>query len=155
MRRLSRYGLLSAALGTMILLPVTIRQHRANPTSSTRPFDDWNIIDLVEHLNRMGMKLQIRSTSSNGALGQTVFLTTAHKHWIDLNSLNKDPKRIHEWQGVIYCERVKGDTTLAVRLWGDHCLAVEPFLFYGDAELLQGIRAALTEVAQPPPRTDL
>jgi hypothetical protein len=135
----------------MILLPVTIRQHRASPTSSTRPFEDWNVIDLVEHLEHMGLKLQLRSTTANGVLGQTVYLTTDEKRWVDLNYLNKDPKRIHEWEGVIYCERVKGaDTTPALRLWREHCLVVGPFLFYGDGELLRSIRGALAPVGPPP-----
>lgn len=151
MRRLTRYGLLSATLGTMILLPVTIRQYRASPTSSTRPFEDWNIMDLVEHLNQMGLNLQLRSTTANGSIGSTVYLTTAEKRWTDLNFLNKDAKRIHEWEGVIYCERIKGgDTALALGLWGDRCLIVGPFLFYGDGELLRSIRGALAPVAPPP-----
>jgi hypothetical protein len=134
----------------MILLPVTIRQHRASSPSLTRAFEDWNMIDLVEHLDQMGVQLQLRSTLANGALGQTVYLTTADKHWVDLNTLNKDAKRIHEWEGVIYCERVKGDTAIALRLWGDRCLVVGPFLFYGDRELLRSIRGALAPVAPPP-----
>ena len=149
MRRLSRCGLLSVAFGTLILLPITIRLHRTSPTSSTRPFEDWNIVELVEHLDRMGVKLQLRSTQEDGSLGQTVFLTTAGKRWSDLNHLNRDPKRIHEWQGIIHCERVKGDMAIATRLYANHCLAIGPFLFYGDAELLRCVGAALAPVAPP------
>ena len=66
------------------------------------------------------------------------FLTTTDKEWEDLNHLVKDPKRINEWRGTLYCERAKANTDLwyLIRQWGANSLIVGPFLLYGDPELL-------------------
>lgn len=148
MLRFSRYGWWSAALVIMIVLAVASRPRRAESLSSSRPIEDWSIVELVEHLNRMDVAVQLRSTQQDGVLGQTVFLTTSDKDWHALNRLNKDEKRIHEWRGVLYCERAGQSATRAIHLlWDDHSLVVGPFLFCGDAELLHRVRAALAPFA--------
>jgi hypothetical protein len=148
MQRFSRYGWWSAAFVTMILLAVASKP-RSTDSAPSSPIDDWSIPELVEHLNQMGVQMQLRSTQADGVVGTTAFLTTGDKDWHALNTLNKDAKRISEWRGILYCERVgNGDTSVA-RLWGDRCLLVGPFLFYGDAELLKRVRAGLVPVAPP------
>jgi hypothetical protein len=143
MQRISRYAWWSAAFVTMIVLVVASRPRNSDSASSSPPIDDWSIPELVEHLNRMGVEVQLRSTQADGVLRKTVFLTTGEKDWRALNALHKDAKRIGEWHGILYCEHAgKGETDVA-RLWGDRCLAVRPFLFYGDAELLKRVHAVL------------
>jgi hypothetical protein len=94
------------------------------------------------------VKVQLRSTQQNGAIGQTAFLTFTDKNWRSLNALKKDSEHIHEWHGVLFCERVgERDATPLTNQWGNHCRAVGPFLFYGDAELLRQVRDALIPFA--------
>jgi hypothetical protein len=129
MQRISRYAWWSAALVTMIVLAAVSRPRISDSASSSPPIDEWSIHELVEHLNRMGVEVQLRSTQADGVLRKTVFLTTGEKDWRALNALHKDAKRIGEWHGILYCEHAgKGETDVA-RLWGDRCLAVGPFRF--------------------------
>src|SRR5262249_55096043 len=100
------------------------------------------------HLNRAGLEVRLRSPLKNGAIGQAAFLTTTDKDWDDLNHLYKHPSRIQEWRGVVYCERV-GHSEPILRLWGDHYLVAGPFVFFGDSELLERIRAILVPSAPP------
>ncbi len=146
MLRFPRYGWWPATLVIMILLAVASRP--GNPSHSSRSIDDWSVIEMAEHLNCMGLKLHMHPTQAKGAIGQTVFLTTIATDWSDLNKLNKDGKRIHEWRGVLFCERLVDNGSMrATHLMGDRCLLVGPFLFYGDAELLDRVRATLASVA--------
>lgn len=147
MQHISRYGWWSAAFVTMILLAVASRPRTADSLPALQPIDEWSIVEVVEHLNRMGVNVRLRSSQADGVIGSTVFLTTIDKDWHSLNALNKDCKRIREWRGVLYCERVGRSSTRITRLWGGRGLAVGPFLFYGDAELLQRVGAALAPFA--------
>ncbi|SRR5579884_595808 len=150
MQRLSHYGWWSAALVTLILASVASRPRPAASDHSPLSIDDWSILELVAHLNRMGVNVQLHSTQQDGTLGQTVFLTTLDKSWLRLNALNKDAKRIDEWRGVLYCERV-GYHSPAAHLYRDRGWEIGPFLFYGDAELLQRVRTALAPPASAAP----
>lgn len=149
MQRFSRYGWWSAALVTMIVLAVASRPRRAESLPSPRPIEDWSLVELVDHLNRMGVDVRLRSTLEGGTIGPTVFLTTIDKDWRSLNALNKDPKRIGEWRGVLYCERADDSSARVIRIWEDRGLVVGPFLFYGDAELLHRVGVALAPFAPP------
>jgi hypothetical protein len=105
---------------------------------------------LAVYLNRRGVEVVLRAVSRHGTLQQSAYLTSTAKKWRDLNLLCKDPRRIEEWRGTLYCERVgEGDASHLIEQWGDHCLAVGPFLFYGDAELLELVRVALAPLAPP------
>jgi hypothetical protein len=134
----------------MTFLAVTVRKHGANPPTSMRPFKDWDIPELAIHLNRMGVEVRLRAVPKNGQPNYSAYLTATAKEWRDLNELSKDPQRIQEWRGTIYCERVGvSDPSHLLEQWGEHCMAVGPFLFYGDAELLERVRDALAPLASP------
>ena len=147
--RLSLPAVLAAAL-----LVGWIGLRAGRPAASAVPPDDWDIPQLVAYLNDAGLGLRVVSALKNGVIDQTAFLTTSSKEWDDLNHLPKDPKQIHRWQGTLYCERgragflMRDDWSALVRQWGDCCLVVGPFLFYGDRELLDRVRAALTALAR-------
>jgi hypothetical protein len=94
------------------------------------------------------VEVRLQAVPKHGPIGHSAYLTSTAKEWRDLNALSKDPKRIAEWRGVLYCERVgESDVTHLLEQWGDHCLVVGPFLLYGDAGLLERARAALAEFA--------
>ncbi len=151
MQRFSPHGWWSAALVTMFLLAVAGRPRSADSRPSLPSIDDWSIVELVAHLNRMGVDVRLRSTQEAGILGPTVFLTTIDKSWPKLNALNKDAKRLDRWRGVLYCERMSSNSMPANHLWPDRGLKIGPFLFYGDAELLERVRSALAPFASAAP----
>jgi hypothetical protein len=150
MQRFARYGLFFSALGATTLLTFSVRKHDAESVPSTRPIRDWDIAELAVHLNRMGVEVRLRAVPRNGTLNRMAFLTSTGKEWSELNALNKDPIRIHEWRGTIYCEQIgESDVTYLLEQWGDRCLVVRPFVFYGDAELLERVRTSLAPLAMP------
>ena len=149
MQRFSRYGWWFATLVPMILLAVGSWPHRDSAALSSRPMDDWDIPELVDHLHQMGVQVQLRSTRADDVIDSKAFLTSTDKKWLSLNALNKDAKRIHEWRGVLYCERGDRNATWETRLFGDRFLVVGSFLFYGDAELRHQVGAALAPFAPP------
>jgi hypothetical protein len=135
-----------AVFAAAVLLAVSLGQRRATPPPL--PLDDWQLPELVAHLKRAGLRLRMAAIAKNGAISPAVFLTTEEKPWRELNGLSKDPKRIAEWRGVLYCEYRGGrDQAGLARLWGEDCLTAGPFIFYGDAALLARVRDALAHPA--------
>lgn len=148
MSRFPRYSLIFAAFGAMTLLAISARKHPTGPASSTRPINDWDIADLAIHLNRMGVEVRLRSVPRKGPINHSAFLTSTAKEWHELNVLNKNPHRIQEWEGTVYCERIGDrDPAYLIEQWTNHYLIVGPFIFYGDADLLERVRSALVEFA--------
>jgi hypothetical protein len=132
------------------LLGVSVRKHDADSAPSTRPIHSWDIAELAVHLNRMGVEVRLRGVPRNGILNRMAYLTSTGKEWSELNVLNKDPSRIQEWRGTIYCEQIgESDVPYLLEQWGDRCLMVRPFVFYGDAELLERVRAVLAPLESP------
>jgi hypothetical protein len=144
MHRFPRHYLLSTALMAMTLLAVSLGQRFSNPAPELRSLDHWDIPELADHLNRAGVQLRLCSPQKNGTIAQTAFLTATDKGWDDLNPLIKHPSRLPTWRGTVYCERAVGrDAAELVALWSDPCLVVGPFVFYGDAKLLERIHTVL------------
>jgi hypothetical protein len=140
MRRSSRNILLCAPFVAITFLTVWRVQCRV----PALPLDQWSIPQLVEQLNRAGLELRTAAVSKEGPFDQSVYLTSTERDWLDLNTLVKDPKRIHEWRGIVYCAR---KTTNGTPMYPPECepysLEVGPFFFYGDTEMLARIAAAL------------
>ena len=148
MRRFPRYWLLCTAVLAMTVLGVSLNQRLSTRASALRSLDDWTIPELADHLNRAGLQVRLQSTRKDGVIGSTAYLTTTAKDWDDLNLLPKDPSQLRQWRGTVYCEYVGGaDPSYLVQQWGDHCFVAGPFIFYGDAELLQRIGAILAPLA--------
>jgi hypothetical protein len=138
--------LLSAAFVVAVLLVVMLGQRKVR--STTPPLEDWTFSELVAYLNRAGLGLRPISTQKNGNSNEAVFLTTTDREWKDLNALSKDPRRIAEWRGILYCERLGGrDPSGLMSQWGEDCLVAGLFLFYGDRELLAQVRTVLSDFA--------
>jgi hypothetical protein len=148
MPRLLRFSLCFACLAAMTLLSASVHERQANRRQADRRLHDWDIPQLADYLQRSGVDVRLVPVSKDGPLLQAVYLTSTAKEWRDLNRLMKEPQRIPEWQGTLYCERVgENDPAYLLRQWGDHGQQIGPFLFYGDAELLDRI---LTALAAPP-----
>jgi hypothetical protein len=148
MQRSTTAWFLAACFSGIVLLAVTCGKQQVGPAASPLPLDDWHILEMVAHLNRAGLKLRLITVSKHGAIGPSVYLTATKKEWEELNNLHKDHQIIDRWKGVLYCERVTGyDPSEMMQSWGDDCLLIGPFLFYGDAEMLAHVRAALSQRA--------
>lgn len=150
MRRFSRKPMICVAFLSMALLVVCWVNCRVPPFS----LDKWNIAELVEHLNRAGVEVRAVAVQKEGPREQSAYLTTTGQDWHYLNRLFKDAKRIHEWRGIVYCERRPPNAPqLVVPDCEPYILEVGPFFFFGDADLLARIGTAL---GQPgfDPRSD-
>jgi hypothetical protein len=133
---------------TGALLTVPLGQHGGGSATPALPLDDWDLARLVAYLNEEGLRLRRVSTQNKGVNPRKAYLTTTAKEWIDLDSLPKDPNQLARWEGTLYCERGPGSHWPDLKeQWGDDCLVVGPFLFFGDRELLGRVRAALQELS--------
>jgi hypothetical protein len=94
MQRFPRYCLLSTAVLAMTVLGVSLSQRLSTRASTLRSLDEWNILELADHLNLAGLAVRLCRTSKDGMLAETAFLTTTDKSWEELNRLVKDSKRI-------------------------------------------------------------
>jgi hypothetical protein len=141
-----RCWLLLPILLAGILLAGWARQGKERIARPVVRLDGWDIPQLVDHLNGAGLELCVTSTEMDGDVDQSAFLSTTPRKWADVNRLFKDAAQIDRWEGTLYCER--GPMTSwpeLTSLWGaDYCLVVGPFLFYGDRDLLDRVRATLT-----------
>jgi hypothetical protein len=133
------------ALVAGALLASPVGRRTGGTATPPGPLDDWDIPRLVAFLNDKGLGLRMVATPKDGVIGPTAFLTTTARGWDDFNRLPKDPRQIDRWQGILYCERGPGGDAWSalVRQWGDCCLVVGPFLFFGDPDLLARVCAAL------------
>jgi hypothetical protein len=147
MLNLRTFGRLLLGLGALAVLAVGLRTRRGDSGTSV-PLDDWDVPRLTAFLNEHGLGLRVVPTMQNGQdAGRRAYLTATDKEWEALNSLMKDPRRIDEWRGTLYCLRGKvGENwePLTER-WGATCLVIGPFLLYGDPELLALVRDAVEE----------
>jgi hypothetical protein len=106
------------------------------------PLDDWDVPQLIDHLRRQGLELRVVSTQNSGTLRHNAYLTTTAKKREELELLPKAPERAERWQGTLYVER-SHNADVFVQYWGDCCLVVGPFIFFGDRELLARVRDTL------------
>jgi hypothetical protein len=118
----------------------------SHESAARRPkFKQWSITELLGHLKESGVDLRVVSTRQDGEIHKSVFLTSTDRNWHDLNLLPKSSERIDLWNQTLYCECCPENADLSVQadLWGENCLIVEPFVFFGDRRLLERVQAAL------------
>jgi hypothetical protein len=140
--------LLLPALLAGIVLVSGIGQRGEHFARPVVPLHDWDISRLVAYLNGKGLGLRLVSTRQDGVVDRTAFLTTTAKEWVDFNHLYKARNQIDRWEGTLACERGPAPSwSDLASLWGDCCLVVGPFLFFGDQALLGRVRVALTGLA--------
>jgi hypothetical protein len=131
----------AALLGTW-----AYREARTAPrTGGARAGEDMAITELVERLRAGGLTLRVVGADKAGADKNNAFLTTSKKTWEQLVGLPKSREAIDRWEGVVSCERMflRGTRDIQMQIWGDCCLQVGSYLFFGDRDLLARIRACL------------
>jgi hypothetical protein len=88
----------------------------------------------------------MRPTAVTGSRRNTAYLSSTDKGWAELAKLFKVREKIADWTGILYVEKrgADSDWSITVALWGDCCLVVGPFVFFGDRELLARVRDVLS-----------
>jgi hypothetical protein len=134
-----------------LLVPGPAGDPRGDRPAQTR-LEDWSVDDMVRHLEVRGLGLRAVPTSAGSARASNTFLTRGEIAWHKLPGLMKDPARMGEWQGIVFCERVGNPDTAEKRAenWGSAALQAGPFVFFGDPQLREEIRAALAGLGMPP-----
>lgn len=149
MRPIGRSLLLYATFMALALLAVWVGPCRMASVPASSPLDDWDIPQLAAYLNQAGVKVQPVSTQKDGVVSSSVFLMAITKEWSELNGLSKHSERIQEWQGIVFCtHETPASAANLAQQWGDRCLRIGLFLFYGDADLRARIDATLKQAAQ-------
>jgi hypothetical protein len=133
-------------LGVLVVGAGQCPKRRASPLA--RPtLSDWQLPQLVECLNAHGMELRVVPVTETNTppCVNSAFLTTTKQTWSDLTQLLKVTEKIDTWKGTLYCERLHQPNARVeqIEMWGDCCLVVGPFLFFGDRELLARVSAVL------------
>src|ERR1700687_4909198 len=65
----------------------------------TAPPDDWEVSDLVAHVNDRGVKVRAIPVMEKGPPSQGVYFTTTARTWGQLNTMPMVPECIKEWEG--------------------------------------------------------
>lgn len=149
MQRFARYSFPAAVVLATTFLTVSVAPRLLQRALMQHRLNNWDIPELVEHLDRAGLKLRPCSTRKDGVVIRFAYLTTTDKTWDDLSCLRRNNSRFQEWRGTVYCERTNNDWRLAFDLRDEHYMTAGPFVFYGDTELLERIRAILTLSESP------
>jgi hypothetical protein len=144
--------LINLSLGFALLIGLACAVVPLGPRAATRNaadplahLHDWDVPQLLGHLEGQGLGLRPVADSSGGELRCGAYLTRTEKDWAQLSGLFKTPERIESWRSTVHCGRVTDPQARDVcsDLWGDCSLLAGPFVFFGDRELLAEIGACL------------
>ena len=157
MTTVSRPIVLAGSLAGLSLLAALLaacgwRHTDDEPTAATPDVAGWDVPRMAEHLRSRGLTFRLIPADEPGVnAARSAYLTTTAKTWRELTVLRRARERIGDWQGTLHCERVNqpGTLDLQIQRWGDCCLEVGPFVFFGDPELLARVRTALRPPGMP------
>jgi hypothetical protein len=140
------HRLLLPALAVAFLLVAWNWDRAPRREPSAARLEEWDVADVADRLREAGLGLRLVATREDGQVHNSAFLTATDMDWAELNVLPKVPEQAGRWRGTLYVERVWDRQQRDVRtdVWGDSCLAVGPFLFFGDRDLLPRVHDALT-----------
>lgn len=68
------------------------------------------------------------------------------RSWEQLSWLRRAPEYFDQWQGVVYCERLRENWYILEEdfdSWGEHALRMGPILLFGDPALLRRIHSCV------------
>jgi hypothetical protein len=130
-------GVFTTALGWQVA-------NRRNPQIVRAPLPK-SAADLAVLLREKLPEARIVSTRADGQIDRSFLLTVRQTDANTLRSLPRVAERAEQWQGTVLCEWVVNWETAEPFLeqWGAFALALPPFVFFGDRELLQRIEDTL------------
>jgi hypothetical protein len=121
-------------------LACQIRTGPATPPTTTTEMR--TLTELAQLLSQAAPEWRVVPTAKYGSLGVTMYLCKDSRSWKELSWIRHDSKHTDKWQGVVYCERVGNIISFPeteIQMWGEHAMQIEPFVFFGDAEMLRRI----------------
>jgi hypothetical protein len=134
-------ALLLTALGLAALDHWRPRHHPPRPDLPEK----WNSRDVAKQLRGTGREYRVVGVDFRGLDKASAFFTETDMTWSELNGLSKTVENIASWRGSVFCQKV-GSTYLfndQMEMWGEYCLRVGPFIFFGDAAMLAEIKESL------------
>jgi hypothetical protein len=143
---LSVWIVVSIFLASITAVPLTCRflSRPAPPPAFT---ELRTVTELVELLSQDAPDLHVIPLATNGELEFGIFVCNQSHSLERLMRLPRTPDAADRWHGVVCCTR----SSLArpenrdlidefvFQDWGDHGMRIEPFLFFGDPDLLRRI----------------
>lgn len=125
---------------TMVPLACRLRRRPIPPPTVTQL---RTLTELAEMLSYNASDLRIVPSAKYGSVERGMFLCTDSRSWQQLSSVTRTCEHADKWQGVAYCEYQGGEISSIAEwnteTWGEYTKHIEPFLFFGDPELLQRI----------------
>jgi hypothetical protein len=148
---LNRPALLACALfGPAVLITLAVGE-APNPAETPQEgalpgMADWDVQRLARHLQGRGLGIRFVPVDSQGVTTICGFFTTTDKGWRELGALPKAREAIDRWDGTVFCEKLHNDgRAFQIKMWGDCCRQVGPFLLFGDRALMGEIHRLCTD----------
>jgi hypothetical protein len=107
--------------------------------------DGWSFPRLVERLRAHGLNYHVTPVTRGGSMENGVYLCETERSWEDVSHLPGTADHLDEWRGVVLCVWIgpDGRNGAVPSTWGDGCLELPPFAFFGDPEVRGRLEAAL------------
>jgi len=133
---------LLVGIATAGLLWETMSRNNPVDTPAERPN---NAAALAAFLNKKLPQARIVSTRADGQIDRSFYLTIGHSDADTLRSLPRAAERSGQWRGTVLCEWLvnREPEDVVPEECGPYALALPPFVFFGDKELLEKIKDLL------------
>jgi hypothetical protein len=132
----------SIFLAAVTVVPLA-RRLRSRPIAPPTVTQLRTLTELAEVLSQNAPDLRVVPSAKYGSVERGMYLCKDSRSWEQLASVTRTCEHADKWQGVIYCEYQGGEISSipegAIEMWGEYTKHIEPFLFFGDPELLQRI----------------
>jgi hypothetical protein len=133
----------SIFLAAVTAVPLTCGLRSRSATSPPTATELRTLSELAEVLSQDAPELRVVPMLHDGSSLEAGFhLSTDARSWEQLSSLNRSDQDADKWQGVVYCEYEReklSNPEWEIQTWGEHAMRIEPFLFFGDPDLLRRI----------------
>lgn len=100
------------------------------------------LTELAQLMSQVAPEWRAVPTAKYGSLDLGMYLCTDSRSWLELSRLLHTSKQAYKWKGVVHCERIGNVISFPeteMQVWGEHALRIEPFVFFGDADMLRRI----------------
>ncbi len=116
-----------------------------------QPTAPHTMTELTARLSR-GTPLHIVRQFPDRPEGPTWICTRPMSHE-ELWGMIRTPERVKasQWQGIVFCERLRPEWVADMEeefihtVWGEYGMLLEPFVLFGDPDLLQRIHAVILD----------
>ena len=116
--------------------------------SRPEPIDtrNWRLVEFVDHLHAAGLRVRVISSRQDGKWADSIYLCEdPEANWLSFQHKNRNVELIEQWEGAVVVEHIhpEADTQWSLCQWGRNGCRIDRFLVFGDARLVEQIRAAV------------